>query len=106
MSVARAQKEIDSKEFMEWFVMDKRDPFSPQREDAHAAQISAAIANANRNKKKRSRPYTIKDFLLRFKRPRVDKDPDQNRIKHNLMMWKQLVWDKKGKKKVDDNGST
>jgi len=45
---------------------------SQERQDARAALICAVIANANRNPKKRPRPFRISDFMPRKVRQSAD----------------------------------
>jgi hypothetical protein len=84
MSVARAQQEIDSSEFLEWMVYESMEPGEPIRGDYQAAMIACTIANANRTKK--TREFKLKDFLLKFIKPRANRTEPQE-LKHKLKMW-------------------
>lgn len=66
MSVRRAQREIDSREFAEWIAYDGIEPFGEDRGDLRAGIIAATIANANRGKN--SSPFHPKDFMPDFER--------------------------------------
>ena len=66
MPVARAQKEISSKEFAEWMAYEQLSPGYPEREDAQAAVVAQTVYNMMRAKG-RARP--LKDFLLNFRVP-------------------------------------
>lgn len=65
MSVARAQEEISSQEFVLWQAFNRQDPYGQWRADAVGGIIAATIANANRGKGSRS--YKPKDFVMEFK---------------------------------------
>lgn len=45
MSVARAQEEIDSREFSEWLAFGRIEPFGEWRQDQRAGKICAALTN-------------------------------------------------------------
>lgn len=71
-------RSISSKQFLDWVEYAKREPLGRQRADYHAAQIVAMIANVNRDTKRRSKPYTLQDFLLKFEAdPPKRKSPDE-----------------------------
>jgi hypothetical protein len=50
-------------QFMEWVHFFGLEPMPEVRADLRAATIASVIANVNRNPKKRSRPYSPKDFM-------------------------------------------
>lgn len=52
--------------FNEWRLYDELEPFGPERADYRAASIVSVLANANRNSKKKPKPYTIDDCRLLF----------------------------------------
>lgn len=64
--MAEWQRVMSSKEFAEWRAFDITSPGEPERSDLQAALVSHVIANVNRDKKKRARPFALSDFLLRF----------------------------------------
>lgn len=65
MSVARAQSEIDAREFAEWNVVESIEP--TDRDDwQRAAMIACVIANANRGKNQKA--FTVEDFMPRRKK--------------------------------------
>jgi len=66
MSVKRAMREIDSREFAEWLAYSNLEPFGPEREDQRAGMIAAIIANVNRDPAKRPEPYDVEDFFPRY----------------------------------------
>jgi hypothetical protein len=57
---------IGSREFSEWMAYFRLEPFGAEREDMRAGIIAATIANANRDPKKRPKPFTPGDFMLKF----------------------------------------
>lgn len=66
MSLKDCQRQIDSREFGEWMARERMEPRGRERGDIQAALIASVIANVNRGK--RSRPFKIKDFVLRWQR--------------------------------------
>lgn len=64
MSVRRAQREIDSREFAEWMAYHELDPFGGERGDLQAGIIAATLANVNRSKG--TQPYKPGDFMPKF----------------------------------------
>jgi len=67
MSVVRAQREINSREFGEWMAYDEISPGDPERADLRAALISWTMATVMKAKK--GKPLQIKNFLLKFNQP-------------------------------------
>lgn len=51
-------------QLVEWRAYWSVEPFGEQRADTRSALIAMILANANRDPKRRSQPYTIKDFML------------------------------------------
>jgi len=64
MSVSRAQREIDSREFSEWQAFWAVEPWGDERADIRSAMICCVTANAWRGKD--DPPATLKDFLPKF----------------------------------------
>ena len=83
MSVARAQCEINSKEFGEWLAYEEISPGDPERADLRAALISCTMANVMKAKK--GKPLQIKNFLLKFDQP-VRRTVEE--VKAKLFSWK------------------
>lgn len=52
------------REFLLWTDFYSVDPFGERRADYRNAQLASIIANQNRDKKKRAKPYTLRDFLI------------------------------------------
>lgn len=68
MSVARAEREISSREFAEWFALDKLvEPFGDERADLRAGIIASTVANSVGNK------TTAADFVLEFGEPEEER---------------------------------
>ena len=64
MSVARAQSEIDSREFAEWMCIHRMDPIGTDRADLGAAIVASTIANVNSTKRR----FKPSDFMPRWGR--------------------------------------
>lgn len=64
MSVAEAQRTIDSREFGEWVAYDRLEPFGETRADLRAAIATATTANAWRGGK--GRAFEVSDFMPTF----------------------------------------
>lgn len=50
-------------EFVDWLAYYQVEPWGDVRGDLHAALVAAIIANANRDPKKRRKPYTPGEFM-------------------------------------------
>jgi len=68
MSVARAMREVDAREFSEWQAFDYIEPFGDRRADWRMAQLLAMIANMFRGK--RSKRAKLTDFMWRDTPPK------------------------------------
>lgn len=60
--------EIPASVWYEWLAFNKIDPISDRRADLRAGIIASTVAEVNRDRKRRSRPYEAKDFMPRFER--------------------------------------
>ena len=59
----------------EWFAYAELEPFGEERDDYRSAQIVCAIANANRDRKRKPSAYKVEEFLLSFgERKQIKKD--------------------------------
>lgn len=65
MSVARAQREISSREFAEWIAVEQLAPLDDS-DWQRAAMICCVIANGNRGRNQRA--YKLDDFMPRQKK--------------------------------------
>lgn len=85
---------ISYPELLKWGKYYQREPFGEWRADVRSAQITQMLANINRDPKKRSDPYQIKDFLL-FDKPtkRQTEEPSttgtetETVVQPELMAW-------------------
>lgn len=69
---------ISSRELSEWMIFDSVEPIGDRRSDWQFAMLAAMIANVNRDRKKRSQPYTPNDFVPDFeKRWESARSPDE-----------------------------
>lgn len=79
MSVAQAQREIDSQEFASWQAYDRIDPFGQDRADLGTATVAAVVANANRGKGVKA--FQPSDFMPSFEpKPRQSAVEIQSRM--------------------------
>ncbi len=62
-TVAELEHQLSARELREWEAYAKLEPFGPWRDNLHSATIAHIVANANRDPKRRPRPYTIQDFF-------------------------------------------
>jgi hypothetical protein len=63
MTVAELQERVSAEEFDWWIAYDRINPISKERDDYHAALISATIANSVRT---RGKPIKVSDMLFKF----------------------------------------
>lgn len=54
---------MTSREFAEWQIYERLEPFAPDRIDVGMARICAVLANINRDSDKKPDPYTLADFM-------------------------------------------
>jgi hypothetical protein len=75
-------RSISSAELSEWLAyMKSNGPINPYyRQDWAMAQISAILANANRDTKKRKRPFKTDDFMPQFGRAAATKTQTSEQI--------------------------
>ena len=66
MSVRQCQQEISSREFAEWIAYNRLEPFGERRADLRTGIVASVIANVNRDKKKRSKPFKAEEFMPEF----------------------------------------
>ena len=53
-------------ELVDWVAFSRIEPFGEERDDWRAALVASVIAEVNRGRTKRRRPFEPKDFLLKF----------------------------------------
>ena len=74
---------MTSSEFAEWLAYDQISPGEPERGDLRSALVASVIANSQKGK---GRPYSISDFLLKFKTGKPTRKSAQE-IKTKLKSW-------------------
>lgn len=62
-------RELTSWQISEWQAFYQIEPFGEERADLRAAIVASVTANANRDPKRRKRPYMPVDFMPTFERP-------------------------------------
>lgn len=67
VNVDKMLRSLTAKQFIEWEMYATIEPFSEKRADYRAASIVMSIVNANRRKK--DKPITLEDAMLRFDAP-------------------------------------
>jgi hypothetical protein len=78
--IGELQERVTSREFAEYWAFHELSPIGPERDDLRAGVVASTIANANRNPKKRSRPYTAAEFTPQFGAPAADEEPDEEEL--------------------------
>ena len=53
-------------ELVDWVAFSRIEPFGEERADWRAALVASVIAEVNRGRTKRKKPFQPKEFLLRF----------------------------------------
>lgn len=61
--MADAQRWVSAPEFTEWMAYHALEPFGPDATAWGFGMVASVIANANRDPKRRSQPYTPQDFM-------------------------------------------
>jgi hypothetical protein len=68
MGLGRTVEELEhvlsERALAKWVQYWKEEPWGTWRDNAHAAQIVAMLANVNRDSKKRPKPFEFMDFML------------------------------------------
>jgi flagellar basal body rod protein FlgC len=65
MTVQELLSRVSSRELAEWIAFFELEPWGTEVEDWRAGLIASTIANANRDQKRRRRPYEPQDFIPR-----------------------------------------
>lgn len=68
---------ISYAELVAWGEYYQAEPWGEWRADARSAQISAILANTNRDPKKRPEPYAVKDFMMFSGKEQSEAQSDQ-----------------------------
>ena len=74
--IAELQERVSSRDFAEYWAAFQLDPWGAEREDLRAGIVASTIANANRDPKKRPRPFTPEQFMPSLGRP-AEADEDR-----------------------------
>lgn len=75
MSVKRAMREIDREEFRWWIAYHRLEPFGQVRDDLRAGVVASVVANTHRSRG--TKTFQPGDFVLKFGKRRVRRDPLQ-----------------------------
>jgi hypothetical protein len=62
-------EEMSAETWVLWQLYYDLDPWGEERADLRSGMIAAVIAETNRDKKKRRKPYTPQEFMPQFDRP-------------------------------------
>ena len=94
MTVGRLMREMTIREFAHWQVFYREDPFGDDRADIRSAQVSAILANANRDPKKRDKPFEVIDFMPYAKRRQEAeaRQKQESEVKVDPMTLTWLMW--------------
>ncbi len=77
MSVRELRSRVDFREFLEWEIYERVEPFQCDRVDYAGALLAAILANVNRDPEKRKQPYQVTDFLPPWQLDRDDGEPER-----------------------------
>jgi flagellar basal body rod protein FlgC len=89
MTVRELLQRVDSRELTEWMAFYKLEPWGAEIEDYRTGVVASTIANANRDSKRKSKPFQPKDFMPQQKVEEQSWE-EQEKI---LQRWSK-VWDK------------
>ena len=87
MTVTRLLAETTSAELSELVAFYGLEPFGPERGDLQAGVVAATVANVNRDPKKQKRPYSVQEFMPKFKGGGGDPAPSTNRRYERWRCW-------------------
>lgn len=57
---------ISQRQFVEWMAYYNLNPFGEERADTRAGIVASTVAEVNRNRKKRGKPYGPQDFMIDY----------------------------------------
>lgn len=97
---------IDSREFSEWMAYAEIEPFGEERADLRSGIIAATVANANRNPKKRRRPFKPIDFVPHFEERAVVEAEDEGEKSNRLLSIVEALNAAHGGKDLRPNGKS
>lgn len=75
--IAELQERVSSREFAEYWAHFQLEPWGVEREDLRAGIVASTIANANRDPKKRAKPFTPDQFMPQSADPAEDEEVDE-----------------------------
>lgn len=81
MPVSELLNRTSSRELTEWMAYAGLEPWGEERADLRMAIIASTIANANRDPKKRRKPFKPEDFLPKFDRSQREPQSWQEQLK-------------------------
>jgi len=73
MTRARLVREISREELSEWIAFSQLEPFGTEFEEYLAALVASVIAEVNRNRKKRGKPFAPTEFMQKWGEPEAGK---------------------------------
>jgi hypothetical protein len=83
-------EEMSAEAWVLWQLYYDLDPWGEERADLRSGMIAAMIAETNRDKKKRRKPYTPKEFMPEFDRPAPQPQTPEEQAAI-LRMWVQAL---------------
>jgi hypothetical protein len=92
MTVQELLSRVSSRELAEWMAFFELEPWGTEVEDWRAGLIASTVANANRDQKRRRRPYEPQDFMPRRDvRPKeTEEQPVEDQIAI-VEMWARIL---------------
>ncbi len=73
MTRARLVREMSREELTEWIAFSQLEPFGTEFDEYRSALIASVIAEVNRNRKKRGKPYSPREFMQKWGEPDAGK---------------------------------
>ena len=92
--MAEWQEAMSAREFAEWVAYAGMEPFGETRADIRIATLAALLAEANRDRKRRRKAFSVGEFVTLFRGQRLHdcappQDPDQKKAElwANVKAW-------------------
>ncbi|MCP4201157.1 MAG: DUF4035 domain-containing protein [bacterium] len=73
MTRADLVRRMSREELTEWIAFSQLEPFGAEFDEYLSALIASVVAEVNRNRKKRGKPFSPKEFMQHWGRPDPDK---------------------------------
>ena len=104
--MAEWQKAMSSREFAEWVAYAGMEPFGETRADIRIATLAALFAEANRDRKRRRKAFSVGEFVELFRGQTAhDCAPPQDPDRKKAELWANLkAWACAGKAPADSRG--